>query len=157
MPPVAERLPADDGRDDAPGDPAGSGQPAHPSQNASFEDLLAQLGDIVLRLEGGGIGLSESIECYERGVVILRHLHEELAGAERRIRTLTGVDEQGRPICETDAAGERQAATDSDPSVVRPKPAESPDGATTPGRRKSAGRPARSRPLPGMDGVSDDV
>ena len=73
---------------------------ANSAQPPSFEDGLAQLADIVNRLEGGGLGLTESITAYERGVLILRMLHEELANAEDRIRVLTAVDDEGRPVTE---------------------------------------------------------
>jgi exodeoxyribonuclease VII small subunit len=74
--------------------------PANSAQPPSFEEGLAQLADIVARLEGGGLGLTESIAAYERGVVVLRGLHEELARAEERIRVLTAVADDGQAVTE---------------------------------------------------------
>jgi len=154
-----EKITADQGHDDAVA-PA-PGQPSKPAQTASFEVLLAQLGDIVNRLEGGGLGLSESIEFYERGVTILRHLHEELAGAEQRVRTLTGVDEEGRPISAADEGPGRTVETSDAAAFGRTDPASGTEAEAsalrTAARRRSPGRPARSKPLPGMDGDSDDA
>lgn len=97
-------------------------------QSAPFEAALADLGDIVSRLESGSLGLSESIAAYERGVTLLRRLHEELAAAELKVSTLVRVDEEGRPILTT-----------ADPA------------AEAPAAPRSAGRKQRSRTLPGMD------
>jgi exodeoxyribonuclease VII small subunit len=42
-----------------------------------FEASLAELNDLVNRLESGSLGLSDSIGAYELGVAILRRLHEQ--------------------------------------------------------------------------------
>ena len=65
-------------------------EPADSPQPASFETALADLGEIVSRLESGSLGLSDSIAAYERGVGLLRRLHEELAAEHERIAG--GVD-----------------------------------------------------------------
>ena len=51
--------------------PSETTQPARSPQISSFEEGLSVLGDIVARLESGSLGLTESIEAYERGVSIL--------------------------------------------------------------------------------------
>jgi exodeoxyribonuclease VII small subunit len=119
---------------------------ANSTQPASFEAGLAQLTEIVSRLEAGGLGLSESIDAYERGVVILKHLHEELSRAEARVRLLTGVDEDGQPIATTlplPAGGAAAAAA---------KPGKNPAP-----RGTAKGRSAAAKTLPGMDDPSGGV
>lgn len=132
-------------RDDHCNEPGPDATAANSPQPPSFEAGLAHLADLVTRLEGGGLGLSESIAAYERGVAILRGLHEELSRAEERIRLLTAVDETGRAITEPfpSAAGSTadDAANGTAEKVGR-RPA-SRSAAT----RKS-GRPPT---LPGMD------
>lgn len=118
---------------------------ANSTQPTSFEAGLAQLTEIVSRLEAGGLGLSESIDAYERGVVILKHLHEELSRAEARVRLLTGVDEDGQPI-----------------ATPLPLPAGGAAAAAKPGknpapRGTAKGRSAAAKTLPGMDDPSDGV
>jgi exodeoxyribonuclease VII small subunit len=100
-----------------------------------FETALDQLADIVARLESGGLGLSESIDAYERGVTLLRRLHEELAAAEERVNVLVRIDEEGRPILEPSAA----QPADSTPPAASPRPP------------RPRGKNQRPRSLPGMD------
>lgn len=111
------------------------------TQTPSFEAALADLGEIVTKLESGALGLSESIAAYERGVGILRRLHEELAVAEKRVSVLVRIDEDGRPVLAPLEA-----------SAVEPQAAES----SPPARSSGRGR-ARSRSLPGMDDAGDAV
>lgn len=126
----------------APDDPA----PANSAQPPSFEEGLAQLADIVNRLEGGGLGLTESIAAYERGVVILRGLHEELANAEERIRVLTAVDDEGRPVTEPFPGAHDGPPADSSMQGNGDKVGRKP-GSRAPAQRKTQ----RSQALPGMD------
>ena len=76
----------------------------------NFETALNQLADLVARLESGSLGLSESIDAYERGVAILRRLHDELAAAEERVNVLVRIDDEGRPILEPAATPPAGAA-----------------------------------------------
>ena len=54
----------------------------------SFETALAEFETLVERMERGDITLEESVEAYERGVVLHRYCERALANAERRIRIL---------------------------------------------------------------------
>ena len=112
-------------------------------QSTSFEDGLARLGDLVGRLESGGLGLSESIAAYEHGVTILRQLNAELASIEERVSKLVRIDEEGRPVLEPLSAAEPQAAA---PRAGRKAPPKS-----TAAARK------RSDVLPGMDDGGGDA
>jgi exodeoxyribonuclease VII small subunit len=62
----------------------------------SFEAALAELVDIVARLEAGKVDLEESIRIYERGEALKAHCAARLAEAEARIEKITlGAD--GKP------------------------------------------------------------
>ena len=76
-----------------------TGKPA--SQQVSFEASLEQLEQIVKDLEAGQLGLSESLELYERGINNLKACHQALSVAERKIQLLTAVDEDGNPTTES--------------------------------------------------------
>lgn len=111
-------------------------EPADSPQPASFETALAALAEIVSRLESGSLGLADSIAAYERGVALLRRLHEELGSAEEKVATLVRIDDDGRPL-------------------LAPIEPVTPGGeAAKPAR--SAGRRQRSRTLPGMDDGGGD-
>lgn len=143
----------------APEELSSNGQPqrdaaaSNSPQPASFEAGLAQLTELVNRLETGGLGLSASIDAYERGVVILRQLHEELARAEARVRMLTAVDDEGRPIAKPLATADGRAAEpESSAAPEVPKP-----GKTQPSRGKSMSKSTRAKTLPGMDDSAAEV
>ncbi len=53
-----------------------------------FEDLLAELEEIVGQLEGGQIGLDEALAKYEKGIAALKQCHEILKAAEKKIEIL---------------------------------------------------------------------
>ncbi len=78
-----------------------------PTKNATaetpqptFEEALAELERIVRDLEEGDTGLNEALARYEQGVKLLRHCHDLLEKAERKIELLSGVDAQGQPIAQ---------------------------------------------------------
>ena len=54
-----------------------------------FEKALAELEDIVRRLERGDVPLEDSIAIYERGEVLKKHCEALLKHAEARIETVT--------------------------------------------------------------------
>jgi exodeoxyribonuclease VII small subunit len=62
----------------------------------SFEAALAQLEDIVTRLENGKVELEESIRIYERGEALKKHCEAKLAEAEARIERIT-LGQDGKP------------------------------------------------------------
>jgi exodeoxyribonuclease VII small subunit len=71
----------------------------------TFEQALAQLEQIVQRLEKGELPLEESLKLYEEGVRLSRICHGKLEEAEGRIEVLLkdargepAKDRQGRPI-----------------------------------------------------------
>jgi exodeoxyribonuclease VII small subunit len=60
-----------------------------------FEKALAELEEIVRRLERGDVPLEESIAIYERGEILKKHCEALLKKAEARIEKITvGADGQ---------------------------------------------------------------
>jgi exodeoxyribonuclease VII small subunit len=62
----------------------------------SFEDAMAALEEIVLRLESGQAKLEESIALYDRGAALRRHCEARLADAEMRVQKIV-AGEGGAP------------------------------------------------------------
>lgn len=61
-----------------------------------FEAALAQLEEIVRKLERGDVPLDESVAIYERGEVLKKHCDALLKRAEERIQKIT-LGPEGRP------------------------------------------------------------
>ncbi|CAN5494420.1 hypothetical protein BH10ACI2_BH10ACI2_13300 [soil metagenome] len=55
----------------------------------SFESSLAELEQIVGKLESGDLPLEESLELFEKGIILSRECRTRLTNAERRIEILT--------------------------------------------------------------------
>jgi exodeoxyribonuclease VII small subunit len=59
----------------------------------SFEDALAELEQIVRRLEAGQVKLDEAILSYERGALLKQHCARKLNEAQQRVdRIVVGPD-----------------------------------------------------------------
>ena len=54
----------------------------------SFETSLAELEDIVSKLDDGDLPLEESLGLFEKGIRLSRECRERLSNAERRIEVL---------------------------------------------------------------------
>ena len=54
----------------------------------SFETSLAELEQIVTRLEDGDLPLETSLELFEQGIKLSRECRDRLTKAERRIEIL---------------------------------------------------------------------
>ena len=74
-------------------------------QKLTFEKALAELEQIVQKLERGDVALEESVTIYERGEVLKRRCEELLRQAEARVDKIT-----------TDASGQ---ATGTEPLDVQ--------------------------------------
>tara|TARA_R110002049_G_scaffold27321_3_gene94428 strand:- start:69300 stop:69722 length:423 start_codon:yes stop_codon:yes gene_type:complete len=70
------------------------------SDGIDFEDALADVEQIVGKLESGDAGLGESLELYEAGVKRLKECHRLLGQAEQKISLLSGFDADGNAITE---------------------------------------------------------
>jgi exodeoxyribonuclease VII small subunit len=53
-----------------------------------FEEGMAALDALVVRLESGDLTLEEALAAFEQGVVLVRALSERLSAAEQRIELL---------------------------------------------------------------------
>jgi exodeoxyribonuclease VII small subunit len=73
-----------------------------PPDEPAFEAALAQLEDLVERLEGADLPLAEALATFEAGVALTRRCSEQLESAERRIEVLVreGSRLVGRPFDE---------------------------------------------------------
>ena len=54
----------------------------------SFEDALAELEQIVRRLEAGQVKLDEAILSYERGAQLKQHCERKLNEAQQRVERI---------------------------------------------------------------------
>ena len=57
-------------------------------EDLSFEAALAELEDIVSRLEQGEVDLEDSIALYERGQALKAHCEKKLKAAESRLEKI---------------------------------------------------------------------
>jgi exodeoxyribonuclease VII small subunit len=60
----------------------------------SFEQLQAELEQIVGRLERGDVPVDEALQLWQRGEELLRLCRERLASAEGRVEELAGGSRQ---------------------------------------------------------------
>ena len=62
-------------------------EPADPG----FDQILARLRDVVVRLESGELSLEQSLQIYEEGVSLARRGQQLLARAEKRVEILVSA------------------------------------------------------------------
>jgi exodeoxyribonuclease VII small subunit len=55
----------------------------------TFEEALQELEQILSEIEGGQVGLEESLVKYERGTFLIQHCRGVLNSAEKQIEVLT--------------------------------------------------------------------
>jgi exodeoxyribonuclease VII small subunit len=65
---------------------------------ASFEDAVKRLSEIVDLLENGSLPLEDSLRLFEEGVRLARASQTRLDAAERRVEELLTLDEDGNPL-----------------------------------------------------------
>jgi exodeoxyribonuclease VII small subunit len=109
-----------------------------------FEQALAELEAIVHALEDGRLGLDDSLARYERGIGLLKHCHQLLERAERRIELLCGLDADGNPI--TAPFDEAVESSLAEKSAARSRRRSAPKGS-----RSGGGESAR--PTGGADDI----
>jgi exodeoxyribonuclease VII small subunit len=107
---------------------ASSSEPDHPDVSEhSFEESLAELQQIVGRLEAGTLPLEQSMQQFERGIALLRSCQKVLDAAGQRIEILTGLDASGQPVTVPfDATATFDAAASSAQDSETAKPAAAP-------------------------------
>ena len=62
---------------------------ANQMKKIDFEGSIAELENIVRRLESGELSLDESIDAFERAVALVKECNTKLDKAEQRVRILT--------------------------------------------------------------------
>ena len=70
---------------------------AIPGEQATFEQAVRRLSEIVQMLEKGDLPLEESVALFEEGVKLSLLSQQRLDAAERKVEELLQVDESGRP------------------------------------------------------------
>ena len=65
----------------------------------SFEEAMAELEQIVQRLEQGRTPLEEAISAYERGAALKRHCEDKLRLAQEKVEKIA-LDRSGAPAAE---------------------------------------------------------
>ena len=62
------------------------------AQGINFEDAMAELEKLVAQMEEGDLSLDESLQAFERGVMLTRQCQQALSQAELRVQALTNTD-----------------------------------------------------------------
>ena len=112
----------------------------------SFEESLDELDMIIHKMESRDLGLTESLAAYEKGVSLLRHLHEELSDIEQRVVTLVRIDEDGTPVFEN-ATSSAESETVSRRTTTKGKTRK----AARKRQKTSTDQQGPRHQLPGMD------
>ncbi|NLD82664.1 MAG: exodeoxyribonuclease VII small subunit [Clostridiales bacterium] len=59
-------------------------------KQATFEEKLMELEELIRKMEGGSLPLDETLKAYEEGIRLSKALTEELSAAEKRMLELSG-------------------------------------------------------------------
>jgi exodeoxyribonuclease VII small subunit len=62
---------------------------ARKPKEAGFESTLAELEELVARMEAGDLPLEEALRSFERGVQLTRECQAALQAAQQRVQVLT--------------------------------------------------------------------
>jgi len=73
-------------------------------EQLSFEAALAELEQVVAKLERGDVALEDSIKLYERGAALKAHCEAKLKDAEEKVAAIT-LDGDGNPVGATPVEG----------------------------------------------------
>lgn len=63
-------------------------KPAKSEHGPTFESALAELENIVTRMEGGQLSLEQSLTAYKRGAELLKFCQAQLADAQQQVKVL---------------------------------------------------------------------
>jgi len=61
----------------------------------TFEHALAELEEVVAKLEDESVGLEEALKLFERGVRLAKRCRSQLEGVERRVEQLLAEGDEG--------------------------------------------------------------
>lgn len=67
-----------------------------PLSEMSFEQAMAELENLVTKLEGSQVALDDSIKLYERGAELKKFCEAKLKSAQEKVEQLT-FDANGQP------------------------------------------------------------
>lgn len=70
----------------------------------SFEAAMAELEDVVRKLESGQVELEKSIALYEKGAALKAHCEAKLKAAEEKVARIT-LGDGGQPVGMTAVEG----------------------------------------------------
>ena len=62
------------------------------NENTTFEQALAELDEIVAKLEGGDLPLEESLSVFQRGMGLTRFCSAKLDKVEKKLKALLEKD-----------------------------------------------------------------
>lgn len=62
-----------------------------------FEATLAELEQLVQRMESGELKLEDSLKAFEQGMALSRHCQQALAEAEQKVQILLGNQQAEAP------------------------------------------------------------
>jgi len=65
------------------------------TRSERFEEQLAQLEEIVARLEDESVGLEEALELFEKGMALSRACRARLEEVEQRVERLLAQEGEG--------------------------------------------------------------
>ena len=69
---------------------APSGGPGAEALPATYEDAMAELEQLVARMEAGALPLEQLLAAYQRGAVLLGFCRERLQAVEEQVKLLDG-------------------------------------------------------------------
>jgi exodeoxyribonuclease VII small subunit len=69
-----------------------------PNEDFNFEAALAELNQLVEKMERGGISLEESLADFERGIALTRQCQQALKTAEQKVHIL--LEKNGETVLE---------------------------------------------------------
>jgi len=72
---------------------------------ASFESAMAELAQLVARMEAGELALEASVEAYARGSELVRYCAAQLEKVEQQVSVLDGDLLKPFQPCQTDENG----------------------------------------------------
>jgi len=80
-----------------------------PPKEPDFEQALAELEQLVERLERGDLPLDEALKTFERGVALTRHCQTSLKAAQQKVEILLRKNGQAelQPFAGTDEPAAR--------------------------------------------------
>lgn len=62
-----------------------------------FETALAELEQLVEKMETGDLSLEASLSTFERGITLTRHCQQRLSEAEQQVQILTQQHPEAQP------------------------------------------------------------